>query len=177
MTMRIGCGSRGFSLVEGMVASSIATLLGGVMLVLFTGIATTYNAQITLNELAGYLDVTVEQLKRDIWRATTASAQTGDGICANGNAWLTLANPTSPPNTVRYCFDASNAQNIRLQRTEDGANLRNVAQYIVPGPGPNTTTSTVTGVAVNFNLVVRKAVFGRQFTRSVTNASYRLQTP
>lgn len=174
--MRAHASRQGLTLVELMVASSIATALGGAMLVLTNAISQSYTTQLALGELSGYLDAATEQLKRDIWTATAATAQPGDGVCANNNSWLILTRPT-PPNTIRYCFDASDAQNILLRRTEDNANARFVAHHVIPfdpDPAPDTTV-TVSGTLVTLNIRTRKTVLGRQFERGITNVSYRFQ--
>ena len=60
---------RGVTLTEMLVATSIATVIGGIILTFITKTTELYNAQVTRSELSGYLDSATEQLRRDIWSA------------------------------------------------------------------------------------------------------------
>ena len=181
--MRAWRSLHGFTAIELIVAGSIGTVLGGVMLVLATGMSQSYSAQVTLNQLSGYLDTATEQLKRDIWSAIDAcSAACPAGL---GGPWLALDLP--PANfgsgawgdpDIRYTVDTTAAGNVKLVREQRTGGAwgpkRVVAQSVVQGAG---TVASVNGALVTFRIAASKTVSGRAYPRSIPDTSYRRQVP
>lgn len=177
--MRYGYGRMGLTLIEFIAASSIATVIGGVMLVLMTGVRDAYQAHTTLNQLSGYLDAATTVLRKDIWEATSASPPVGTGLCSDApGAWLTL---TRSGTTIEYCLDNSELNNVKLRRRVNGGAVWPVAQNVIQDVVPaNSTIALVDNPGpglITLNLVVRRTVNGRAYFRNLTNVRYRMQMP
>lgn len=169
-------GRRGVTLIEFLAASSTATIVGGAMILLMTGVRQAYEAHTTFQQLSGYLDVATSTLRNDIWGATSALPQTGDGSCP-GNIWLQLNNtaPGADPAIwpITYCFDKSTASNIKLRRQLNSGAQWAVAQHIVEA----NTTAAVAIPLITLEIWARWTVNGRTYTRQIRDLKYRLQAP
>lgn len=199
--MRHWLNVRGISLVEFLGASTIATIVGGSMLLLMNGMRQAYQTHLSFQQLSGYLDVASTTLRNDIWAATDSCQ---GGSCPAGNPcpaplgvtpWLKLDIPTSgaTPTTgwgtgpdVCYVVDQTDAANRKLVRyVWNGTNAWGagwpVAQYIVPPSAPPAggtgTTATVDNGFVNLALWVSRTMNGRTYSRQMINLAYRMQVP
>lgn len=96
--------ARGLTMMEMMMATTITTALGGVLIILATGANQIYSNKILGGTLEGELDATIEQIKRDIWEAVDArdaDPETSVGTCPGSltlgtTKWLCL--DKDPPN-------------------------------------------------------------------------------
>lgn len=173
MIRRARAGRRGVTLIEFLAASSIATVVGGAMILLMTGMRQAYEAHTTFQQLSGYLEVASTTLRNDIWGATGASPTVGTGVCPS--RWLELTNPAT---TVVYCIDDATAGNKKLRRTvtsPPGA-AWNVAQFVLTGAN---TSAVIDNPAaprlITINLQLSRTVNGRQYIRQISNLAYRTQ--
>ena len=172
----------GVTMIEFLAASSTATIVGGAMILLMTGMRQAYEAHTTFHQLSGYLDVASSTLRNDIWGAT-ASCQGADCPPGNGGTtWLALDLPTSGGATgwgsgpdVLYTIDQTDATNIKLmRRVWNGASWGApwaVAQFVVQA----NTTATVAGRVITVDLWSRRTVNGRTYTRQVRDLAHRMQ--
>ena len=185
--MRHRLSVRGVSLVEFLGASMIATVVGGAMILLMSGMREAYQTHLAFQQLSGYLDAASTTLRNDIWAATT-SCQTGcPGGVATAGLWLALDLGATEWNTgpdVRYFVDQTDASNVKLKRqvyddTTGWSAAWSVAQYIVPPSilpaGGTGTTATVSNGFINIALWVSRTINGRTYTRQMTNLAYRMQ--
>jgi len=202
--MRHRLSVRGISLIEFLGASAIATIVGGSMILLMSGMQQAYQTHLAFQQLSSYLDVASATLKNDIWAATNSCQ--GPAACppapgtdcphpAGVTTWLALDLPTSgaTPTTgwgtgpdVCYVVDQTDATNIKLvRRVWNGAAWSAawpVAQYIVPpttppAGGTSSTTAVVNGGLVTLQLWVRRTINGRTYPRQIINLAYRMQVP
>lgn len=165
---------RGFTIIELLAASTVATIVGGAMLLLMSGMREVYQAHTTFRQLSGYLDVAATTLRNDIWAATTATPKTGDGSCF-ANDWLRLNKAGGSPAIwpIQYCLDKSDLNNIQLRRRLNDDTSWVVAQNIVEV----STVATVTSSEVKLDLWVNRTVNGRPYPRQIRDLRYYMQVP
>ena len=174
-------GAQGFTMVEFLIAGSLAALVGGVVLLLIAGMSQISTMQSALHELSGYLDATTEQVKRDVWQAQRAC--TGNCPPLGGSVWLALDLPDAggnpdgwTVNDIQYTIDAStDPTDIRLIRTRTGEGARLLIHHLDPArtPAPGITGSLVTFTSIG----ATKTVLQRAYARLLSNVSYRCQAP
>ncbi len=195
---------RGLTLVETMMATSILTLLSGVLLLLSSSATKLFWNKVIGNTLEGELDATEEQLKKDIW--TAADAGTLGAGCPLENpqsptivTWLCLdmapANPGAwDAGDVRYRVvspsqvGGSGLPDVRLVRyVYDGTSWqpgRTVAHYLDQTNPANTAVAVTVNAGpplrrtVTFSIMNRRQdSFGQQYQRWLQNHTVRLQAP
>jgi len=163
----------GFTLVEFIVTSSIATVLSATVIFLMTGARDAFQTHTTMNQLSGYVDVATTVLRKDFWEATAVGPTVGGGICPND--WLRLTNATR---TIVYCLDNTDPNNTTLRRTvtaPPGAPW-NVAQFIVAA-GTTVLLNNPRAGLHTVNLQTRRTVNGRQHMRTLAGLRFRMQLP
>ena len=172
--MRSERGRRGVTVLELLGASAIATIVGGSMLLLLTGMRDVYQTHTTFTQLSGYLDGATAVLRQDIWRASSATGTAGDGLCSSGNSsWLQLTNGTI---TDDYCLDnTTDPNNVTLQRRENGGPAWNVAHFVVQGVTTRATKDSPLAGLITIKLQVKRTVNGRGYVRQINGVVYRMQ--
>ena len=173
---------RGYTLPEFLIATAIATMLGGVVAACTMNLSQLFSSQATLHELSGYLDATTEQLKRDLWgavaacRATTPCPDPTPGVAS----WLGLDMPplgwgaVGGAGDISYRIDAiTNPNDVRLVRTQNGA-TRILVHYVDTTQTPQ---PTISGSLITFSIRTKKTVSGKDYKRSIAKVAYALQTP
>jgi len=65
-------GQQGLTMIELLVVVVIATLIGGIMIMLLMNTTQIHNTHVTLSQLSGYLETATTQLKKDVWSANAA---------------------------------------------------------------------------------------------------------
>ena len=188
---------RGVSLIEFLGASMIATVVGGAMILLMSGMREAYQTHLAFQQLSGYLDAASTTLRNDIWAATASCQTTCPAGVTTAGIWLALDIPKVDATTgqittgwgtgpdVRYVLDQTDALNIQLKRqvynegTSSWSAAWSVAQYLLLPPSPSNpgTKATVTNNLVNLELWVSRTINGRTYPRQMINLAYRSQVP
>lgn len=182
--------NRGVTLIEFAAASSIATLVAGVVAVMMTSASDLGRTQSVLADLANSIDVASTPLRQDIWRAVdvcnpsaeTCTVQVPLCPAPAPCTLLALRRPGVNQGTwdVQYSVDPdpNKPGAFVLNRRDTQANtIRTVARRIaMPGTSASvgaTASDPLVTVTLATNLI---DVRGRSYTRQ-TSASYRTQVP
>ena len=177
---------RGTTFVETMVAMTGAVMIGGSFLGLISAMSQAYQARTAMSELAGYVDIAMFNLKRDIWKSVKAQAACPTQGCpvnpvAPWSLWLALqADPTGwgVGEDICYMLDQTTAGNTKLVRWrwQGGAWQGQwiVAQRLVAG---GTVAAITAGQGVQVRLQTLRTALGRSFSRDEPPATYRFQRP
>jgi hypothetical protein len=172
------------TMVEFLAASSTATVVGGAMILLMSGMRQVYEAHTTFQQLSGFLDVAASTLRNDIWGAVNQCQATCPAGVATAGLWLALDRPQEDGTTgwgsgpdVRYIINSSDTSNVKLERqvyndaTSSWGAAWPVAQFVVQA----TTTATVAAPLITLEIWARRTVNGRTYTRQIRDLTYRMQ--
>ena len=174
---------RAVTLIEFVAASSIATIIGGGILMLITSTSNLYSGQTTLAELSDYLDLATYQIRRDIWMSM---AVCNTATCPDGS-WLGIdITPTNLPGAwgdgdVRYrVVNTTNPPDVTLVRDvrQGGGwtSARTLARRVSTGGTPpvDPTVDLSANPLVTVTITTAKTVRGRAYQRT-TSVTYRRQ--
>lgn len=167
-----------------MTATYVATTVGGLTLTIMATVGQVSVTTTTYQELSGYLDATLEQMKRDVWAAGEATTAPCGSL---GASWLGLRQQTGvwQDGDVCYSLDRTAPQDVLFVREvrrngvwNDPLSPRRIlARHLLDSAVPLDPVVLINGSRVQVTITLRRTVLGRAYQRSVIQQTYCLQVP